>query len=389
MTSSGSDNRKRIMGFNIYLMIKKYQQFLLEKKLYIFTRSFRLNSLIASGIYSRETVEGWMGENGYDEFATGIFVSESSLKSKSDFEIRLKEKDIKNKKSFDDATKGYSGKIMPGSRIETGGDIVFVYVFDKNCNAQKRARQNHGFKYEGQVIKGNGLRKEHGSGSGYTDKWDASGTLDRRYLDEKSGVDCKTIEIGTSAGRVEATWEAIGEEFKSDMNWSIKCMAKGTDVELGDFLRISGYRRNQVVTQDRTIEDRGIIKRQNAEIEKFMFCVSFHDNSPDKKVIEEYFIPMKVEDWNRFLPNIEGNKEMFNGMYNELKQHRLVGKENETEESKAAWKAYREKYKPLFKDSAIKIRFKRDSKGQLRLQAAISNSAFLGHVLRLPHIRIS
>lgn len=369
-------------------MIKKYQQFLLEKKLYIFTRSFRLNSLISAGIYPRETVECWMKENGYDEFATGIFVSETALKSKSQLDIRLKEKDIKNKKSFDDATKGYAGKIMQDSKMETGGDTVYVYVFDKNSSPQKRARQNHGFKYEGQVIKGNGLKKEEGTGQGYTDKWDASGTLDKRYIDEKSGVDCKTIEIGTNAGRVEAVWDAIGEDFRSDVNWSIKCMAKGTDVELGDFLRISGYRKKQVVTQDRTIEDAGIIKRETADVERFMLCVSFHDNSSEKKVVEEYFIPMKIEEWRKFLPDIEGNKEMFDSMYNELRSHRLVGKENETEESKAAWKAYREKYKPLFHSSAIKIRFKRDSKGQIRLQAAISNSNFMKQVLKLPHIRI-
>lgn len=359
-------------------MIKKYQQFLLEKKLYIFTRSFRLNSLISAGIYPRETVECWMKENGYDEFATGIFVSETALKSKSQLDIRLKEKDIKNKKSFDDATKGYAGKIMQDSKMETGGDTVYVYVFDKNSNPQKRARQNHGFKYEGQVIKGNGLKKEEGTGQGYTDKWDASGTLDKRYIDEKSGVDCKTIEIGTNAGRVEAVWDAIGEDFRSDVNWSIKCMAKGTDVELGDFLRISGYKK----------DSNGIIKRQTSSVEKFMLCVSFHDNSPEKKVVEEYFIPMKIEDWAGFLPDIEGNKAMFDSMYDELASHRLVGKENETEESAAAWKAYREKYKPLFQDSAIKIRFKRDSKGQLRLQSAISNSRFMKQVLKLPHIRI-
>ena len=78
-------------------MIKKYQQFLLEKRLYIFTRSFRLGSLISAGIYPQDIVEAWMKENAYDEFATGIFVSETAVKSNSNFDIRLKEKDIKNR----------------------------------------------------------------------------------------------------------------------------------------------------------------------------------------------------------------------------------------------------------------------------------------------------
>ena len=209
-------------------MIKKYQQFLLEKRLYIFTRSFRLGSLISAGIYPPGIVEAWMKENAYDEFATGIFVSETAVKSKSNFDIRLKEKDIKNKNSFDDSTRGYAGKIMPDSEIESNGDILYVYVFDKNSNEEKRARQNHGFKYESQIIKGNGLQKKEGSGAGYTDKWDASGTLDKRYLDEKTGVDCKTVEIVNEKGINPAVWDSIAEEFKKDMNWSIKCMAKGT-----------------------------------------------------------------------------------------------------------------------------------------------------------------
>jgi hypothetical protein len=378
-------------------MIKKYQQFLLEKRLYIFTRSFRLGSLISAGIYPQDIVEGWMKENTYDEFATGIFVSETAVKSKSNFDIRLKERDIKNKNSFDDSTRGYAGKIMPDSEIESNGDILYVYVFDKNSNEEKRARQNHGFKYESQIIKGNGLHKKEGYGAGYTDKWDASGTLNKNYLDEKTGVDCKTVEIGTNEGRLPAFWESIGSEFKENLNWSIKCMAKGTDVELGDFLRISGYKRSTegiVSTSGATFSGATFSapedskSKKDKKDEKFMLCVSFHDNSSEKKVIEEYFIPIKVEDWKTLLPDIEGNKEIFNSMYRELRSHRIVGKENKTYETEAAWKAYMNKYKPLFKNSAIKIRFKRDSKGQLRLQAAISNANFINHVLKHMHIRI-
>ena len=119
-----------------------------------------------------------------------------------------------------------------------------------------------------------------------------------------------------------------------------------------------------------------------------MLCVSFHDNSSEKTVIEEYFIPIKIEDWKTFLPDIEANKEDFNSMYRELRSHRITKKETKTIETEAAWKAYMNKYKPLFKNSAIKIRFKRDSKGQLRLQAAISNANFINLVLNHEHIRI-
>jgi hypothetical protein len=368
-------------------MIKKYQQFILEKKLYIFTRSFRLNSLIDAGIYPKEMVDVWMKENGYDAFATGIFVSEKVLKSKSEFIIKQKEKDIKNKKTFNITAKGYSGKIMSGSQIDTGGDTVFLYIFDKNSNPQKRARQNHGFRYEGQVIRGNNLKKEQGSGLGYTDKWDAEGTLDKSYIDEKSSVDCKKIEIGTNVSRQEVVWEDIRGHFSSNMKWSIKCMANGTDVELGDFLRISGYQRKQMVKKGYRIENCGITKRDGG-VDKFMLCVGFHDNSAEKKVLEEYFIPISIDEWQKLLPDIEANIKEFGDMYNELGQHK-VKSGKKTEETESAWVEYRKKYRTLFEESIIKVRFKRDSKGQLRLQAAISNSNFMKYVLKNRHIRIS
>lgn len=353
-------------------MIKKFEQFILEKKVFIYTRSFRLINLLPTNLYSAETIESWKALYGYDDYATCIFISEEKIKKPSELSIKLKGSDIKNKSSFNTDTAGYKGTVMPDSRIEIEGDIVYLYVFDKNSNQNKRARQNHGFRYEGTVKRLNGLKQLK-----YTDKWDAEGTLDKRYIDEKILVDCKKVEVGTKSSRAEADWDSIADDFKEYLNWNIKSMANGTDVELGDFLRISGYEK----------QGDSLAKRNIRNEKSFMFCVSFHDNSTERKVLEEYLVLMPIESWRTYLPDMEGNLEQFESMYKDLKEHRLVGER--TDDSEAKWAAYRKKYEKLFKDSIIKIRFKRDSKGQLRLQCAMSYSNFMNSVLNNRHIKIS
>ena len=72
-------------------------------------------------------------------------------------------------------------------------------------------------------------------------------------------------------------------------------------------------------------------------------------------------------------------------MYDELSEHRLIG-ERDPEDLK--WKEFTAKYSKICKDSILKLRFKRDSKGQLRIQSSISNLSFRNEILKNNHIKI-
>jgi thymidylate synthase (FAD) len=74
-------------------------------------------------------------------------------------------------------------------------------------------------------------------------------------------------------------------------------------------------------------------------------------------------------------------------MYTELQSHRLKGER--TKEGESAWWDFINKYKKLTESSVIKLRFKRDSKGQLRIQSSFSSSDFTSKILKNPHIRIT
>ena len=152
-------------------------------------------------------------------------------------------------------------------------------------------------------------------------------------------------------------------------------MKAGTDVEMGDFKRISGLE----------VED-GQLKIKKTTAKYFILAIGFHNGIDKKNIIEEYLILMPLQVWESYLPEMEKNISEFTQMYKDLISHRLKGDRNDISEE--AWLQFRINYKKLSENSMIKLRFKRDSKGQLRIQSAISFSDFKNKVLQNPHIKI-
>lgn len=95
---------------------------------------------------------------------------------------------------------------------------------------------------------------------------------------------------------------------------------------------------------------------------------------------------MPLQVWESYLPEMEKNISEFTQMYKDLISHRLKGDRNDMSEE--AWLQFRINYKKLSENSMIKLRFKRDTKGQLRIQSSISFSDFKNKVLQNPHIKI-
>ena len=83
--------------------------------------------------------------------------------------------------------------------------------------------------------------------------------------------------------------------------------------------------------------------------------------------------------------------EVINAMYSELKPHKIGTSARhgvKTADTENRWLEYRSKYGKLSEESIIKLRFKRRTDGQLRIQAAISSKNFYRYLLENPHIRI-
>ena len=373
------------------MKIKSYIEFIKEDKIYIYNRKFRLDDLLKKDIYPESLIRKWMSEYDFDEFAHCMFICKKPIVNKIDqkntFDLRISSQDIKNQNYFNSDIKKYNGYIPEDSKIEIKNDEIYLYIFKKNSNAKNRARQIHGFIYEGQLKYYNNLEK-----LSKTHKWDAKGGLDKRYLEvrlqEGKSIDffngksySSLISIDDINGFKDVKWSSssngvfVTDDFKNSLNWSIKCMEVNTDIELGDFKRISGLKK-----------EGSSISILDSNEESFIFAVSIHDGSQDRNIIEEYITLMDMETWKELLPDIESNLIDFQDMYTELQSHRLKGER--TKEGESAWLSFISKYKKLTQDSKIKLRFKRDSKGQLRIQSSISSLNFKKYVLKLPHIKI-
>ena len=364
------------------MIIKKFIDFINESKVFIYKRKFRLESLISNNIYSSDLVDRWMSTYDIDKYAHCIFITKKPIVGNiENINLKFSEFDIKNKIYFDTDVKKYSGYLLDDSKMSIGGNDIYLYVFKKNSNIKNRARQIHGFIYESQLKRFNGLES-----LGRTHKWDAKGGLDKRYLDIKLDEDKRVdffdgnkyeslIKIDDISGFNVINWDIIDESLKQSFYWNIKCMTNNTDVELGDFKRISGIK---IVDNELSV--------YNSSSKLFIFAVSFHDGSFEKKILEEYLVFMTMDRWKELLPNIEEKIQDIKNMYDELKEHRYKGDRDVLKDTE--WKNYVTKYKSITDLSKIKLRFKRDTKGQLRIQSSISYSNFKSDVLKSPHIRI-
>jgi hypothetical protein len=128
------------------------------------------------------------------------------------------------------------------------------------------------------------------------------------------------------------------------------------------------------------------LKIRETTAEYFILAVGFHDGIDKKNIVEEYLVLMPVKVWESYLPDIWSKTSEFEQMYKELLSHRLKGERSDEQEE--AWLQFRIKYRKLAESSTVKLRFKRDSKGQLRIQSAISFNDFKTKILQNPHIKI-
>lgn len=363
-------------------MIKKYQDFIGESKLFIYHRQFRFIDLLETTIYPKRLVKRWMKEYDCDDYAHCVFVTENPATPSIKGMVSRSSRDIKNKTSFNSETNKYEGWMPEDSKIIRNEQEIYLYIFKKNSNSKNRARQIHGFIYEGQIKRLNGLAKLK-----KTHKWDAEGGLDKNYLNHRSSEE-KMIEFFNGSqytsllkkdevsGIQEVDTSILPEDFFLYHNWSIKCMKNRTDIEMGDFKRISGLEK-----------EGSKIKILDSNEKKFMFAVAFHDGSTEKTILEEYIVLMPISVWKTYLPNLNVKLPQITEMYNELLKYKLKGER--TDESEEAWQAYMDKYRVVCDGSSIKLRFKRDTKGQLRIQCSFSYNTFKSLVLKTPHIRIS
>ena len=161
-------------------------------------------------------------------------------------------------------------------------------------------RQGHGFKYENSIIQRYSINKSQN----YTAEWDG---------------------------------------FLDDIPVSIKCIKKGSDIDLGDF------KRNATKTSD------------------FYLIVGFWENTKDN-IVDEHTLLINGSDWHQLFPEhfIDDFNEMLNNITNDrsddLKWKQMMKEQRDRWQSETS--------------NLIRPRFKRDHKTQKRIQCAINNKDF-------------
>lgn len=388
------------------IMSLKDFDYISETRLYIWEKSFRVEDLFNSEIYKHQSLRSWMSELKFDRWAIGIFVTKDKFKSKStifrydeidpqrsvfgdlldkndlqDIEDYLKDneggKDVENSKDiklrasgrnvkskstyFNKESKSGAGHLIEDSKFTFDGDDIYLFIFKKGSNDDMRARQLNGIVYEKSVRASFGL-----SSSVKGERWDAVGSLDSSYLDKK-------LELGKKLylnNEELLDYNLIPQDFlKDNNNWSIKsCSSKpSASIYFADFKRISGLQKDG---------DKLVLVDKN--LDNFILAIGFHQSG---NFIEEYIVNIKLDYWRKLIPNMS-NPDTINlleKMYLELSEHRLGTaakpgeRSNKTEER---WNKYCDKYRVITKDSGIKLNFKRDTKGQLRIQCSMTKSVF-------------
>jgi hypothetical protein len=382
----------------------------LEKRLYIWDKPFRIDDLLSSGIYKTGDIFNWIRKYKFDKWAIGIFVSEKRLKSNSplkriddrkpissefgklldegdldkiksfideydkmdikdirDIHLRKSSKGVKSKNYFNDESKSSKGCLIEESKINFEGDDIYLYIFERGSNNDKRARQLNGIVYEAELKKS--LNLEFATKG---ERWDAIGSLDSSYLDKKlkSGS-----EIYLNNKRL-LDYNLIPQDFlQPDNNWSIKsCSNSSSTIYFADFKRISGL----------VLDKNNILSLTDKNLENFILVVGFHTSG---NFTEEYIINVKLSNWKKLIPNVSNRSIILQlqQMYRDLEQHRLGKPEQpafRTKEKDEKWTKYRKKWSKLTENTDIKLNFKRDTKGQLRIQCSMSKKVFKDKLLK-------
>jgi len=127
---------------------------------------------------------------------------------------------------------------------------------------------------------------------------------------------------------------------------SIKCVGVNASIDFGDF------------------------KRQTEVDRDFILYVGFWKGKKTN-IVEEYKVLINKDIWNSYF----GDKTIITNMNNELKDI-----SNDYSDD-LKWTQYRNKYKSLYGDSIISLRFKRDHKKQKRIQCGITKKNFITFLL--------
>jgi hypothetical protein len=396
--------------------INSFKDFTLvqEAKLFIWEKPFRIDDLFNSGFFKEVDIFNWMRKYKFDRWSIGVLVSKKQLNKKSllkrsdnrnparskfgdlldtgdldsieayrskigdknlqdkidNLELRLSGKGVKGENYFLDSSEIGKGEIIEESKFIYEGDEVYLYIFDKGKNSDKRARQLNGIIYEADIK--SMINLNH---SIKGERWDAVGSLDSSYLDKKLS---QGSEIFLNSEKL-TDYNLIPQDFlQPNNNWSIKsCSNSSNSIYLADFKRISGLK-----LVGSPGEYKLILTDKN--LDSFMLVVGFHNKGQFTK---EYIINVNLDNWKKLIPDMT-NPDVISKleqMYNNLEQHRLGSKSNPGERKTAtedSWKKYCATYREITKDFGIKLNFKRDTKGQLRIQCSMNKSVFYNVLLK-------
>jgi hypothetical protein len=400
------------------MRIVKFNNFLLNEEIeakgvyYIFEKPFRVDDLISFlsktkyDLFTINDISRWCKKYKFDKDAVGLFVSKNKIKKdiepfkrydrdyeysgidieniedleepESDnedhinlkellekipdenLELRISSRRTKNKLWFDTKSRGMSGEIVEECKIKYGDEELYLFIFNSGKNNDERARQLHGFIYEADVKK-KFIEEERKLVKG--EKWDAIGSLNLNYLQDRIDEEFTLVSY---KGKEVNNINFIKSEFSHNkiFYWSVKASKLGTSIYFGDFKRISGLDYNN-----------GKLSFNKSDLDKYMLVVGRHYKG---EFIKEYVIEIDIKKWFSYLPDIN-NKDVFNSleeMYQNLHLHKAMNKEEQVKGEKA-WKEYIKKYSKLTEgENKISLNFKRDSKGQLRIQASMTDKLF-------------
>lgn len=342
--------------------MKYLKQF--EKYYSLFNEVFLFREFIQQHVtveknFSIEEIEEWMRKYDFDEFAYVMWISEEKA-NRIDIDkdaYQHKEFIFKNRafKStyFDENAKTNKGQIIRESDIGGG---IYLYLFDKNKNQYCRtARQVHGFNYQEFITKENDFIL-----TDYTNKWDTVGKLSYKFLKDKldEGKEISVSDLDPIKKETLSSFLKYSV-FNHWMPWSIKLIKYKGGIDMGDFKRVSDI-------------------FYNSEYDRFCFNIGFWRNNTGN-ITDEYFTVISQDKWSEYLPHDNFYKYDYDEMYRELKTFKARGTSS-TEDKR--WQDFMDKYSGLAGDSIIKLRFKRDSKHQLRIQCSINYKDFENIILR-------
>jgi hypothetical protein len=139
-------------------------------------------------------------------------------------------------------------------------------------------------------------------------------------------------------------WDAYNATFSLPV--SVKCIGYKNSIDFGDFIR-----QTQVDTD-------------------FILYLGLWKDKKDN-IIQEYKIIIKKDIWLSYF----GDTSITKIMIEEMK-----GISNDRSDD-SKWKEFRNKYKKLYGDSIVSLRFKRDHKKQKRIQCGINMTNFVNLVV--------